>query len=63
MYLQDIYTIFANLTGHPAISIPMGMEDGLPLGLQIVAPYHQEMDLYRVSRQLEVANKHHLTHK
>jgi aspartyl-tRNA(Asn)/glutamyl-tRNA(Gln) amidotransferase subunit A len=63
MYLQDIYTIFANLTGHPAISVPMGMEEGLPLGLQIVAPYHHELDLYRISRQLELATKHHLTHK
>ncbi len=63
MYLQDIYTIFANLTGHPAISIPMGTDDGLPLGLQIVAPYHHEMDLYRVSRLLEQALNSSLTHK
>jgi aspartyl-tRNA(Asn)/glutamyl-tRNA(Gln) amidotransferase subunit A len=63
MYLQDIYTIFANLTGHPAISVPMGFEDGLPLGLQIVAPYHHELDLYKLSRQMELANEHHLTHK
>ncbi len=53
MYLQDVYTIFPNLTGHPAISIPMGMEGGLPLGLQIVAGYNKEQELYQVSWQLE----------
>ncbi|MFZ4773392.1 MAG: Asp-tRNA(Asn)/Glu-tRNA(Gln) amidotransferase subunit GatA [Chlamydiia bacterium] len=63
MYLQDIYTIFANLTGHPAISVPMGMEDGLPLGLQIVAPYHHEQQLYQISWQLEQVIHHSLTTK
>jgi aspartyl-tRNA(Asn)/glutamyl-tRNA(Gln) amidotransferase subunit A len=53
MYLQDIYTIFANLTGHPAISVPMGFDNGLPLGLQVVAPYHHEDELYKLCWQFE----------
>jgi len=38
MYLQDIYTIGANLAGIPAISIPIGMIDALPFGMQLCGP-------------------------
>jgi aspartyl-tRNA(Asn)/glutamyl-tRNA(Gln) amidotransferase subunit A len=42
MYLNDIYTIGANLAGLPAISIPCGFVQGLPVGLQIVGPHFAE---------------------
>ncbi len=42
MYLQDIYTICANLAGLPAISIPAGFIEGKPLGLQLLAPALQD---------------------
>src|SRR5216683_2486597 len=42
MYLNDIYTIGANLAGLPAMSIPCGFADGLPVGLQIVGPHFSE---------------------
>lgn len=42
MYLNDIYTIGANLAGLPAASIPCGFADGLPVGLQIVGPHFSE---------------------
>jgi aspartyl-tRNA(Asn)/glutamyl-tRNA(Gln) amidotransferase subunit A len=42
MYLNDIYTIGANLAGLPALSIPCGFTGGLPVGLQIVGPHFSE---------------------
>ncbi|MCX5638551.1 MAG: amidase family protein, partial [Planctomycetota bacterium] len=54
MYLSDIYTIAANLAGIPAISIPCGFdENGLPIGLQILAPPFAEDKLLRIARMFE----------
>ncbi|MGH8322263.1 MAG: amidase family protein, partial [Steroidobacteraceae bacterium] len=49
MYLNDIYTIGANLAGLPAISIPCGFAQGLPVGLQIVGPHFSEAQLLNVA--------------
>ena len=56
MYLNDIATIPANLAGVPGISVPAGLaeEDGLPVGLQILAPALADDRLYRVGAALEV---------
>ncbi len=55
MYLNDIATIPANLAGVPGISVPAGLaeEDGLPVGLQILAPSLADDRLYRVGAALE----------
>jgi len=55
MYLNDITTIPANLAGVPGIGIPMGLapEDGLPTGLQIMAPLRQDARLYTVGAAIE----------
>ena len=54
MYLSDIYTIAANLSGIPAISIPCGLdEQNLPIGLQILAPAFAEDKLLRIARMFE----------
>jgi aspartyl-tRNA(Asn)/glutamyl-tRNA(Gln) amidotransferase subunit A len=55
MYLNDIATIPANLAGVPGISVPAGVaeEDGLPVGLQILAPALADDRLYRVGAALE----------
>jgi aspartyl-tRNA(Asn)/glutamyl-tRNA(Gln) amidotransferase subunit A len=54
MYLNDVFTIPANLAGVPAISIPSGLDDaGLPIGLQLTAPALDEPTLLRVAHALE----------
>ena len=53
MYLNDIYTIGANLAGLPAISIPCGFVDNLPVGLQIVGPHFGEAKLLSVAHAFQ----------
>jgi aspartyl-tRNA(Asn)/glutamyl-tRNA(Gln) amidotransferase subunit A len=56
MYLNDIFTIAANLTGAPAISIPCGFDDrGLPVGMQLQGNYFREAQLLNVSHQFQQA--------
>ena len=61
MYLSDIFTISANLAGIPAISIPCGFtEEGLPVGLQIMAKHFNEEMLFRVAYTYEQNTDWHL---
>ena len=54
MYLMDIYTVTANLAGIPGLSLPCGFsQEGLPIGLQIQAPYFQEARLLNLAHALE----------
>jgi aspartyl-tRNA(Asn)/glutamyl-tRNA(Gln) amidotransferase subunit A len=54
MYLSDICNIPANLAGHPAISVPIGLdESGLPIGFQVMAPPLGEEVMYRVAAEVE----------
>jgi aspartyl-tRNA(Asn)/glutamyl-tRNA(Gln) amidotransferase subunit A len=55
MYLADLYTIPSNLYGGPAISVPAGLSEGLPVGLQIMAPTMADDRMYRVAAALETA--------
>ncbi|MUN55003.1 Asp-tRNA(Asn)/Glu-tRNA(Gln) amidotransferase subunit GatA [Kocuria koreensis] len=57
MYLNDIATIPTNLAGVPAISVPAGLapENGLPVGVQFMAPVKEDARLYRVGAGLEAA--------
>jgi aspartyl-tRNA(Asn)/glutamyl-tRNA(Gln) amidotransferase subunit A len=60
MYLNDITTIPANLAGVPGLGMPIGLapEDGLPVGLQLMAPARQDARLYRVGAALQVLLEH-----
>jgi aspartyl-tRNA(Asn)/glutamyl-tRNA(Gln) amidotransferase subunit A len=53
MYLADLYTIPSNLYGGPGISVPCGLSDGLPVGLQVMAPTMADDRMYRVAAALE----------
>lgn len=53
LYLEDIFTVMANITGIPALSIPMARHsNGLPLGLQLMAPRFNEFQLLEMADQL-----------
>ena len=54
MYMNDVCTIPSNLSGHPAVSVPFGTgADGLPVGVQVLAPALQEALLFRVAQVVE----------
>ena len=54
MYLCDTYTIPSNLTGDPAMSVPFGTgDDGLPVGVQVLAPALEESRMFRTAAELE----------
>ena len=56
MYLNDVCTIPSNLAGHPAISVPFGAgDDGLPVGVQVLAPALGETVMFQVAAALEAA--------
>ena len=55
MYLVDVFTIPSDLSGTPAISIPCGLSDGLPVGFQIMGPLLGEATVLRVARAVEEA--------
>ena len=59
MYLNDIYTIGANLAGLPGISMPCGFVDGLPVGLQLIGPHFSEAKLLNAGHAYQQATDWH----
>jgi aspartyl-tRNA(Asn)/glutamyl-tRNA(Gln) amidotransferase subunit A len=58
MYVNDVCTIPSNLVGHPGISVPFGVgDDGLPVGVQVLAPATHDAQTFRVGAVLEAAAK------
>ncbi|NUT06183.1 MAG: Asp-tRNA(Asn)/Glu-tRNA(Gln) amidotransferase subunit GatA [Hamadaea sp.] len=55
MYLADLFTIPTNLYGGPAISVPCGLSEGLPVGFQVMAPILGDDRMYRVAAAVESA--------
>ena len=59
MYLSDIYTIAANLAGLPAMSVPAGFADHMPVGLHVIGNYFKEGQLLNVAHQYQQATDWH----
>ncbi|MGD6900025.1 Asp-tRNA(Asn)/Glu-tRNA(Gln) amidotransferase subunit GatA [Bacillus infantis] len=59
MYANDILTIPVNLAGTPAISVPCGYSNGMPLGLQIIGKYFDESTIYKTAHAFEQATDFH----
>lgn len=55
MYLNDVYSVTANIAGIPAISIPCGFADNLPVGLQLMAPWFKEETLFQAGGAYEAS--------
>ncbi len=55
MYLSDVLTIPSNMAGMPGLSIPCGLSEGLPVGLQLIGPQFSENTLFRAGHALEQA--------
>ena len=60
MYLSDIYTIGVNLAGLPGISLPIGFQQNLPVGMQLVSNYFEEQTLLNLGHQYQQQTDHHL---
>jgi aspartyl-tRNA(Asn)/glutamyl-tRNA(Gln) amidotransferase subunit A len=60
MYLADIFTVPASLAGIPAVSLPCGFADGLPVGLQLQGRNFDETTLLRIGAAYQRATQHHL---
>lgn len=59
MYLSDIYTVPVNIAGIPAISLPCGMVDGMPVGLQLMGNYFREDLLFNIAYSFEASTDYH----
>ena len=62
MYLGDIYTVPVNIAGIPAISLPCGLSNGLPVGMQIMGNYFKEDTLFNLAYSYEQSTNWHEMH-
>lgn len=59
LYMADVFTVPINLAGVPAISVPCGFADGLPIGLQIIGRHFDEVSVLRAAKAYEDATPYH----
>ena len=59
MYLIDVCTLPVNIAGLPALSVPCGFSDGLPVGMQLIGPHMAEATLLRIGHAYEQATEWH----
>jgi len=62
MYQQDIFTIPASLAGLPAMSLPCGLHENLPLGMQLIGPHFGEQQILRLAEAYQRRTDWHLCH-
>ena len=60
MYLSDIYTVSVNLAGLPAISVPAGFHNKLPVGMQLIGDYFSESRLLNIAHRFQCETDWHL---
>lgn len=59
MYQEDLYTIPANLAGLPAMSLPCGLINGLPIGMQLVGRHFEEARMLNAAHQYQLRTEWH----
>ena len=63
MYLEDVFTITANLAGVPGLAVPVGFDQqGLPIGMQLMGPHFGEAVLFQAAHAYQLATDWHLKH-
>lgn len=62
MYLSDVHVVSVNLAGIPALSVPCGISNGLPVGMQIMGPYLSEETLLKIGHLYQSRTHWHLKH-
>ena len=62
MYLSDVHVVAVNLTGIPALSVPCGISNGLPIGMQIMGPHLSEETLLRIGHMYQSQTDWHTKH-
>ena len=59
MYLVDVYTLPVNIAGLPAMSVPCGFSEGMPVGLQLIGPHLAESRLLNIAHAYQQATEWH----
>ena len=62
MYLSDVFVVAVNLAGIPALSVPCGISNGLPIGMQIMGPHLSEETLLRIGHMYQTQTDWHTQH-
>ena len=62
MYLSDVFVVAVNLAGIPALSVPCGISNGLPIGMQIIGSHLSEETLLRIGHMYQSQTDWHMKH-